>query len=117
MNKNKIYKQSRSNFSIVLISVMLALLAVVISTKYEYFGNPDCNGYMGAGFPVLYICDGNGGGSPIHSWGKITSEDVLGGIKPIGFVFDMLFYTTLFFIVVHIIIVFYKRIVQNRFNT
>lgn len=64
---------------------------------------------LGAGFPVLFICDDWGGGSPSSSWGKITFVDVPnGGIRPTGFLVDFLFYNLLIWIVV--VGIFGKRI-------
>jgi hypothetical protein len=55
---------------------------------------------LGAGFPLLFICDDWGGGSPTGSWEKIDFVDVLnGGIRPAGFVVDFLFYMLLILII------------------
>ncbi|HBG74997.1 MAG: hypothetical protein A2X25_07150 [Chloroflexi bacterium GWB2_49_20] len=115
MKENRIFQQKRRNFSVVLVSILLAIFAMIISVKYQYPDNSSCQGYLGAGFPVLYICDGNGGGSPIQSWGKITPIDVVnGGIRPIGFVVDFLFYTIIFYAAILLILGIYQRVVRTR---
>jgi hypothetical protein len=55
---------------------------------------------LGAGFPVLFICDDWGGGSPTGSWGKIDLVDVMnGGIRLGGFFIDLLFYILMILII------------------
>jgi hypothetical protein len=44
---------------------------MAISANYQYPEHPSCGGMLGAGFPVLFICDDWGGGSPTSSWEKI----------------------------------------------
>ena len=76
----------------------VALLAMAISTNYQYPEDPSCGGLLGGGFPVLFICDDWGGAVPSTSWGKITWVDILdGGIRPRGFLIDFLFYVLLIF--------------------
>jgi len=80
----------------VLLPIFLAVCAVAISAKHQYPADPTCGGMLGAGFPVLFICDDWGGGSPSSSWDKIDYVDVLnGGVKPASFLIDLLFYTVL----------------------
>jgi hypothetical protein len=82
-----------------LVSVFLALCLVWLSTSYQYPEHPLCIGGLGAGFPLLFICDAGLGGSPISSWGKITLVDIPnGGIRPGGFLLDFLFYLALVWI-------------------
>jgi hypothetical protein len=79
-----------------LIIILLAIFAMAISTNYQYPESRLCGGMLGAGYPVLFICDHWGGGSPTNSWGKITFIDVPnGGIRPTGFLIDFLFYSVL----------------------
>jgi hypothetical protein len=49
---------------------------------------------LGAGFPVLFICDTFTGSSPLGELGNIDYVDVFygGGIRPAGFLIDLLFY-------------------------
>ncbi len=76
---------------------------MAISANYQYPEHPSCGGMLGAGFPVLFICDDWGGGSPTGSWEKIDFVDVLnGGIRPGGFLVDFLFYIVLIWIVLFI---------------
>jgi hypothetical protein len=70
---------------------------------------------VGAGFPVLFICDDWGGGSPTGSWGKIDSVDVInGGIRPGGFLVDFLFYIVLIWIVLFLLAVIVHKGVRHR---
>ena len=82
-----------------LVSVFLALCLLWLSASYSYPKHPLCRGGLGAGFPLLFICDAGLGGSPISSWGKITFVDIPnGGIRPGGFLLDFLFYFVLVWI-------------------
>jgi hypothetical protein len=70
---------------------------------------------LGAGFPILFICDDWGGGSPTNSWGKITFVDILnGGIKPGGFLVDLLVYAILFVLISLLVLGIYQRVMINR---
>jgi hypothetical protein len=65
---------------------------------------------LGAGFPVLFICDHWGGGSPTGSWNKVDFVDVLnGGVKPASFLLDLLFYTVLIWGAVFLAVVLLRR--------
>jgi hypothetical protein len=91
----------------------MAIFAMIVSTRYQYPEHPFCGGMLGAGFPVLFICDDWGGGSPTDSWGKITLIDIPnGGLRPTGFVLDFLFYTVLFWI----LLVLATRFLPNMVN-
>jgi hypothetical protein len=50
-----------------------------------------CFGQLGAGFPVSFLCDYSGGGSPISSMGKIDTAD-FPYFSPVGTLLDLLFY-------------------------
>ena len=50
-----------------------------------------CFGQLGAGFPVSFLCDYSGGGSPISSMGKIDTAD-FPYFSPLGTLIDLLFY-------------------------
>ena len=96
MKESQFFRQGASGCFITLVVVMLTLWALVFSVKYQYPEAPPCNGMLGAGFPILFICDDWGGGSPTGSWGKIDFIDVVnGGIQPQGLLFDFLFYMAL----------------------
>jgi hypothetical protein len=83
-----------------LVSFSLAICAVALSAMYPRPEHPLCRGGLGAGFPVLFICDAGLGGSPISSWGKIDINDIPnGGLRPGGFLLDFLFYSALTWIV------------------
>jgi len=70
---------------------------------------------LGAGFPVLFICDDWGGGSPTGSWGKIDLVDIFnGGIRPGGFLVDLLFYTVLIFIILSVVSSFLPNGANHR---
>ena len=97
MKENQFFRQGFRGFFISLVCILLALWAVSISAKYLYPENPYCGDMVGAGFPVMFICDDWGGGSPTGSWGKIDFVDFLnGGIIPSGFLIDLVFYFLLF---------------------
>jgi hypothetical protein len=82
-------------------SILVAICAMAISVNHQYPEHPSCGGMLGAGFPALFICDDWGGGSPTNSWDKITFVDILnGGIRPEGFVVDLLFYTVLSYVII-----------------
>ncbi|HEY6072409.1 MAG TPA: hypothetical protein VIV15_03220 [Anaerolineales bacterium] len=72
----------------------LIAAALLVSLGYEHPEDPVCERMLGAGFPVIFICDNWGGGSPTSSWGKIDYVDVLnGGIKPVGLALDIAFFS------------------------
>src|SRR5215208_2531639 len=50
-----------------------------------------CYGGLGAGFPVSFLCDYSGGGSPLSSAGKIDLAD-FPYFSPQGTLVDLLFY-------------------------
>ena len=90
--------------------IPLALAAMILSVNFQYPESPACAGMLGAGFPLLYICDDWGGGSPTSSWGKITPIDVVnGGVIWEMFWVDLLFYTALIFAVILILRAVYRR--------
>lgn len=98
-----------------MISILFVICAMVLSMKYIYPEHPLCRGGLGAGFPVLFICDAGLGGSPISSWKKITLIDIPnGGIRPGGFLIDFLFYTALAGMVWFAASVFFQKGVQLR---
>ena len=93
MNENQIFRQGLRGLFISAACILLALGALSISAKFQYPKHPYCGDMVGAGFPVLFICDDWGGGSPTSSWNKIDFVDVInGGIVPGGFLVDFLFY-------------------------
>ena len=108
-------KQRTAALLILVMSMLLAIFAMIISVNHQYPNSPSCQGMLGAGFPVLYICDNWGGGSPTNSWGKITPIDVInGGINLGGFLVDFLFYTALFYAAILVMRAVYKRVVATR---
>ena len=99
MKENQLFRQGSRGCFISLASVLLAICAMAISTNYQHPEHPSCGGMLGGGFPVLFICDDWGGGSPTGSWDKIDFVDVLnGGVRPEGFLIDFLFYSVLIWI-------------------
>ncbi len=97
------------------VSLFLAFAAIILSANYQYPESPACGGMLGAGFPLLYICDNWGGGSPTSSWGKITPVDVInGGVNFSGFLADFLFYTAVFFLAILIIRTIYYRLIRAQ---
>jgi hypothetical protein len=115
MKENRFFLRGARGFFIRLVSMVLAICAMVISVNYQFPEHPACQGRLGAGFPVLYICDNWGGGSPANSWGKITPIDVInGGINLGGFLVDFLFYTVLFYIAIILMRAIYQRLTATR---
>jgi hypothetical protein len=100
MKENGLFKYGFRGCFINLVWIVLAIFAVTVSAKHLYPEDPACRQMVGGGFPVLFICDDWGGGSPTGSWGKIDLADVLnGGILPDGFLVDFLFYFILIWII------------------
>ena len=100
MKENQFFQQGSRSCLISLLSILLAICAMAISANYHYHQHASCHGMLGAGFPVLFICDDWGGGSPTGSWNKIDFVDVVnGGIRPAGFFVDFLFYILLILII------------------
>ena len=93
MNENQPFQQGSRGCIISILIIVLAVIALALSTSYQFPQHISCQGMLGAGFPLLFICDDWGGSSPTGSWGKIDLVDVAnGGIQPIGFFIDFIFY-------------------------
>ena len=93
MKENPFFRQGFRGCFTSLVCILLAIGAMTLSAKYLYPENSYCGDMVGAGFPVMFICDDWGGGSPTSSWNKIDFVDVInGGILPGGFLVDFLFY-------------------------
>lgn len=100
MKENQFFLQGSRGCFISLVIILIAIFAMAVSVNYQYPEHPSCRGMLGAGFPVLFICDDWGGGSPTGSWGKIDLTDVInGGIRPGGFFIDLLFYILIILII------------------
>jgi hypothetical protein len=113
MNENPVFQHGFRGCLISFGIVVAAIFAMAISTSYQHPEDPSCGGMLGAGFPALFICDDWGGGSPTNSWEKITFVDVPnGGIRPLGFLIDFLFYALLSWS----ILLLGGRIFQKRIN-
>jgi len=114
MKENHIFQQGLRGCLISLLSIVLAIGAMAISANYHYPQHAVCHGMLGAGFPVLFICDDWGGGSPTGSWNKIDFVDVVnGGIRPGGFFVDFLFYILLILIVWLVVSGFLRKGVKH----
>lgn len=76
------------------ILILLLAFGLMFSTLKVLRHNDtfSCFGQLGAGFPVSFLCDYSGGGSPISSAGKIDSAD-FPYFSPVGTLVDMLFYS------------------------
>lgn len=115
MNENHLLQQGPRGCLISVLSITLAISAMAISTNYQYPQPASCKGMIGAGFPVLFICDDWGGGSPTGRWGKIDFVDVVnGGIRPGGFFIDLLFYVLLMLIIWSIVSSFLPKEANQR---
>lgn len=100
MKETPLFQQGLRGCFVSLLTIVLAMGVMAISANYHYPQHAACHGMLGAGFPVLFICDDWGGGSPTGSWNKIDFVDVVnGGIRPGGFFVDFLFYILLIVIV------------------
>ena len=115
MKESQLFQQGLRGCFINLLSIVLAIGAMAISANYHYPQHAACHGMLGAGFPVLFICDDWGGGSPTGSWNKIDFVDVVnGGIRPGGFFVDFLFYILLILIIWLVISSFLHKGVNHR---
>jgi hypothetical protein len=74
---------------ILLLAFVLMFSTMRVLRHNDHFS---CFGQLGAGFPVSFLCDYSGGGSPISSAGKIDSAD-FPYFSPIGTLVDILFYS------------------------
>ena len=100
MNQNHSFEQGSRGCLISLLVIVSAVVALALSTGYQYPQHTACSGMLGGGFPLLFLCDDWGGGSPTRSWGKIDFVDVAnGGIQPVGFFIDLVFYILVSWIV------------------
>jgi len=116
MKENRFFQEGSRGCLMSLAMILLSIFAMAISVNHQYPEHPSCGGMLGAGFPVLFICDDWGGGSPTNSWGKITSIDIInGGIRPTGFLIDFLFYFVLLWITWLLMVrIFQKNINHNH---
>jgi hypothetical protein len=73
--------------------IFLLALGLTFSTLTHLQHNDAfaCFGGLGAGFPVSFLCDYSGGGSPLSSAGKIDLAD-FPYFSPQGTLVDLLFY-------------------------
>jgi hypothetical protein len=114
MKETQRFQQGLRGCFIGVLSIVLAVGAMAISANYHYPQHAACHGMLGAGFPVLFICDDWGGGSPTGSWNKIDFVDVVnGGIRPEGFFVDFLFYILLILIVWLVVSGFLRKDVKH----
>jgi len=80
------------------ITWLAVLILLVISAGYRNYDDLfACDGGLGVGFPVSYMCDYGAGGSPISSWGKIDLSD-FPYFSPRGLRTDVLFYSGIFWL-------------------
>jgi len=75
------------------VAILLLAIGLMFSTMNyrrhnDYFS---CYGQLGAGFPVSFLCDYSGGGSPLSSAGKIDAAD-FPYFSPQGVIAELLFY-------------------------
>jgi hypothetical protein len=114
MKETQLFQQGLRGCFIGLLNIVLAIGAMAMSANYHYPQQAACHGMLGAGFPVLFICDDWGGGSPTGSWNKIDFVDVVnGGIRPGGFFVDFLFYILLILIIWLVVSGFLRKGVKH----
>jgi hypothetical protein len=76
------------------IAIMLLAIGLTAATIHlQHSSSTLCDGRLGAGFPVSFICDASGE-SPLSSVGKIDAADV-DSINFLGSFVDILFYMLL----------------------
>jgi hypothetical protein len=75
-------------------AILSLAFGLMLSTKNVTRHNDTfaCYGGLGAGFPVSFLCDYSGGGSPISSAGRIDMAD-FPYFSPQGTLADLLFYS------------------------
>ena len=78
----------RNGFVFSLVNILLGLCLTIATVFYQRDPEPACQGGLGAGFPLAYICD-NSGSSPTSSWGKVDLAD-LSKVNPRVFLLDFL---------------------------
>ena len=82
----------------IVITLLTTFVIMVISANYQNYDDQfACNGGLGAGFPVSFLCDYASGGSPPSSWGKIDLAD-FPYFSPKGLLADILFYSVILWI-------------------
>ena len=99
MKENQSFQyRSRGCLVEIAVALLTACVMLVISANYRNYNDDfSCNGGLGAGFPVSFLCDYGTGGSPINSWGKIDSSD-FPYFSPHGLLADILFYSVILWI-------------------
>src|SRR5687767_11315609 len=82
----------------IVITLLTTFVIMLISVNYlNYDDQFACNGGLGAGFPISFLCDYASGGSPPSSWGKIDLADFpYFSLK--GLLADILFYSVILWI-------------------
>ncbi len=114
MKISRFFPGRLSDCLLAFLSLLLSIAAMLLSVNYQVPDSLACDGMLGAGSPVLFICDNWGGGSPTDSWGKITWVDVInGGILFPRFLIDFLFYALLFFLVLLVVQATFRRILVS----
>jgi hypothetical protein len=74
------------------IPLLAVAIILIISAGYRNYDDVfACDGGLGVGFPVSFLCDYGAGGSPISSWGKIDLSD-FPYFSPRGLFVDIFFY-------------------------
>jgi hypothetical protein len=91
MHKRRFFPSGPPGCIFWIASLMLALALTVGTLFVQRTGSPLCQGLLGAGFPLPFICDASGE-SPLSSVGRIDWAD-LDSINLIGSTLDILFYT------------------------
>jgi hypothetical protein len=73
--------------------ILLLAVALMFSSMRVLRHGDDfsCFGQLGAGFPVSFLCNYSGGGSPLSSANRINSAD-FPYFSPVGTLVDVLFY-------------------------
>jgi len=89
---------SRSCLVEIAIALLTVFVILVISLSYRNFGDDfACDGGLGVGFPVSFLCDYGAGGSPIDNWGRIDLSD-FPYFSLRGLLADVLFYSVILWI-------------------
>ena len=90
MKENRSFSRGCVAGMLILFLAFGLMFSTMNSLRHNDNDTFSCFGGLGAGFPVSFLCDYSGGGSPISSAGKIDSAD-FPYFSPVGTLVDMLF--------------------------
>jgi hypothetical protein len=92
-NEHRFFSSGYRTYIFDIVIMLLAICLTVGTVTFHHSSQLVCNGRLGAGFPMAFICDASGE-SPLSSVGKIDGADV-DSINLLGSFVDTLFYLSL----------------------